>query len=248
MFNILADEQKVQRKGEKMKIREQEKKAKAEQERQEMHSTLNGNGSAKEEVKMSWADVSDDEEQPVSPVHDDTSSDEGDAHDDEEEQEQEEEDEVAEARSAMAGSDEPDPKTAAPKQLSKKEKAALKKQELDDLDDVLAEFGVDVATENEPAGESKRSKKKKKTEEAPTAGGEAGTPEPRTTEPEPSDALDEEAKAEALKKIAAKGKGKGKGGAKADAKKSGISSAAEEAKKRAKNAAKPKKDKNAFDR
>jgi hypothetical protein len=205
-----------------------------------------------DEVKgRSWADVDSDDETPNAVAGGigvpDTSSDE------DEGEPEEEEDAVPETESVVseAGkSNEPKPEAAAPKQLSKKEKAALKKQELNDLDDVLAEFGVEVSAPTQATqGEGK--KKKKKGNDA----SKDGTPELSEVEkvsasPEPSEpeaAVDEAAKEEALTKLAAKGKGKGKGGAKSD-KKSGISTAAEEAKKRAKSAAKPKKDKNAFDR
>jgi len=240
MFSVLSEANKVERRAEKLKLLE-EKKALEEPVKPEP---------VIDEVKgRSWADVDSDDETPHAGGGvgiPDSSSDEG------EPEEEGEENGVAETESVVseaAKSNEPTkPEAAAPKQLSKKEKAALKKQELDDLDDVLAEFGVEVSA---PAQEESKKKKKKSKDEA----SKNNTPELSEVEkvsasPEPSEpaaSVDENIKEEALKKLAGKGKGKGKGGAKSE-KKSGISTAAEEAKKRAKNAAKPKKDKNAFDR
>jgi hypothetical protein len=243
MFSVLSEANKVERRAEKIKLLE-EQKALEEPVKPESVPVI-------DEVKgRSWADVDSDDETPHAggaDVPDDTSSEEG-----EPEEEEAEENQAPETASVVSESKSNEPKPeAAVKQLSKKEKAALKKQELDDLDDVLAEFGVEVSA---PTTQQETKKKKKKKDENNTTPElsevEKASPSPEPSEPESkaeASAVDENAKEEALKKLAAKGKGKGKGGAKTD-KKSGISTAAEEAKKRAKNVAKPKRDKNAFDR
>jgi hypothetical protein len=239
MFSVLNEAKQVERRAEKLKILE-EKKA--------MEPPKPEPVVVVDEVKgRSWADVDSDDETPnARGAVPDTSSDEGEP-EEEEEEEEEEQNGAPETQSVSdAGkSNEPKPE-AAPKQLSKKEKAALKKQELDDLDDVLAEFGVEVSTDQQ---ETKKKKKKAKDDTSKNTTPELSEVEKVSASPEPSEpeVKDENAKEEALKKLAAKGKGKGKGAAKSE-KKSGISNAAEEAKKRAKNQAKPKRDKNAFDR
>jgi colicin import membrane protein len=248
MFSVLREENKVERRAEKLKLFEEQKALEERTKSPEPVVTV------MDEVKgRSWADVDSDDETPHAAAGamgiPDDSSDEDD--EGEPEEEEDEENEAAGSVVSETKSNEPKPE-AAPKQLSKKEKAALKKQELDDLDDVLAEFGVEATAA--PTQQEGSKKKKKKANDASKdgtpelseveKGGVSASPEP--SEPE-SKEVDENAKEEALKKLTAKGKGKGKGGAKSD-KKSGISTAAEEAKKRAKNAAKPKKDKNAFDR
>ena len=83
---------------------------------------------------------------------------------------------------------------------------------------VLAEFGVDVKDDKTTQQESKKKKKKAKDDtsknDAPELS-EVVSAFPEPSEPESKEAgVDENAKEEALKKLAAKGKGKGKGGAK----------------------------------
>lgn len=127
--------------------------------------------------------------------------------------------------------------------LSKKEKAAQKQKELDNLDDVLAEFGLDV-----PAPPTNDKKKKKK-------GRDKGGEETRDLTPEPpapaapaapsqeeEQELDEDTKQAALDAL--RKKAAGKKGNKGN--KSAAATAAAEAKKRAAN--KPKRDKMQYDR
>lgn len=256
-FAILADEDKVAKKAEKQRLKKEEMQAKL--------------SLSNDEVKgRAWADVSDDEEDAKGNVQHIDSS------DDEQTEVDPESPARSPVRSpvmptvAAGGYPAAVPKNEQP-QLSKKAKKAQKKQELDDLDSVLAEFGVGLdskASKPEEAqaqpGEGKRSKKKKKAvEEAADAaeGGEVNgrvgsrSPEPTTRSPEvvsaePSDAdaaemagMDDKAKAAALEALKKKAAAKKGGNAK-----SATAAAAAEAKKRAANAAKPKRDKNAFDR
>lgn len=246
MFNALADEKKVQRRAERNRLREEQMQAKL-------------SLSADEVKGRSWADVSDDDEaadaEDAAQLAHLESSDEEDQPD-------------SPARSpvhphrvpAVGGKGYP---AAEPKALSKKAKKEMEKKkndaQLDDLDAVLAEFGVDVPKEPDAApADSKRMRKKKAKEDRPDGSPEpattngtakALTPEPgRSAEPSEVDAgetagMDEETKAAALEAL--KKKAAAKKGAKA---KSATSAAAAEAKKRAANVAKPKRDKNAFDR
>lgn len=240
MFNALADEKKIERRAERNKLREEQMQAKL--------------SLSTDEVKgRNWADVSDDDEDEEAPVPAHLeSSDEEDQPD-------------SPARSPVHPHRVPGVPAggypaAEPKALSKKAKKELERKQaqdqLDDLDAVLAEFGVDVPQEADAApAESKRARKKKAKDEAngrPDGSPEpakALTPEPgRSAEPSEVDAaetagMDEEAKAAALEAL--KKKAAAKKGAKA---KSATSAAAAEAKKRAANVAKPKRDKNAFDR
>lgn len=107
--------------------------------------------------------------------------------DEDEESEEEEEELPGAAEEATAAA-----KPAAPVQLSKKEKEELKKKELQDLDAVLAELGLEAAPKDDsaaavPSGKAAKRKAKKKT------GGEAlataATPEP---EPEATNGTSEE--------------------------------------------------------
>lgn len=121
--------------------------------------------------------------------------------------------------------------------LSKKEKAAQKQKELDNLDDVLAEFGLDVSAPNATAGKKKK-KKEKAVEETGDAVPAPAAPAPAEVEQE----LDEDTKQAALKALREKAGKKGnKGG------KSAAATAAAEAKKRVANN-KPKRDKMQYDR
>lgn len=255
MFNVLAEEKKVAKRAERAKLKKEELQAKL--------------SLSNDEVKgRAWADVSDDdEEEEGNQVNAELAHLESSDEESRVDPESPARSQGSPVRSpvmpgvAAGGYPAAVPKIEPAPQLSKKAKKAQKKQELDDLDSVLAEFGVGIdskpksekAEEQAQPGEGKRSKKKKKAaaETIEEEGGEVnGAPEPELASAEPSDAgaadmagMDEEAKAAALEAL--KKKAAAKKGAKA---KSGTAAAAAEAKKRAANAAKPKKDKNAFDR
>lgn len=237
-FSILNDEDKIRKQIEKNARRaEKEEVRKAElAEKQKVAMET-------DEVKgRNWADVSDSDEEPdVPPVQEsdaepsDSESDEGDC---------------TSPKSAPSPKREPAEapakKAPAPRPLTKKELAAQKKLELDDMDAVLAEFGVAAPVPPVAAGgyappvtsEAKAKKKKKdKSEEAKEAK-EAAPKEAPAPAPELNDAT-KAAALEALKKKAAGGKKKAP-----DAK----SAAAAEAKKRVANAPKQKKDKQMYDR
>lgn len=249
MFNVLGEQNKVEKRALRQKLRDEQLKSKL--------------SLSTDEVKgRSWADVSDDDEE-------DQKDREELAHLDSSGSEDEPD---SPARSPQRSPVNPNrvpaggyPAAAAPpplklepetKALTKKQKKDLAQKELDDLDAVLAEFGVDVPEDKgapQQAGESKRAKKKKAKDEAEANGVANGGRTDKSPEPakmESGEALDAEqlgqdaesraAALDALKKKAAAAKG-GKA-------KSATAAAAAEAKKRAANVAKPKRDKNAFDR
>lgn len=230
-FNVLNDEGKIKRRQEREKNRQEA----AEAQMKEKLSLDN------DEVKgRNWADVSDDDsEAEVAKVPSDLASTSS-----EEEVESpchspspKQKHELADLQKAAAAK----PKAEPAKTLSKKEKAAQKKAELDDLDSIMAELGV-AQPKAEANGEAQGKKKKKKEPKA----AEEGSPEPAPAvpaagyPPAPAVELTDAEKAanlEALKKKAAAGAKGGK--KKPDAK----AVAAAEAKKRAANAPKTKKDK-----
>jgi len=202
------------------------KKAKNEVKAAEMETKLDVEF---DEVKgRNWADVSDDESE-VDVVPEVALESDEETEQEEEEEEEEEEKETEEEGLA--------PVVKAPvKELTKKEKAALKEKEMDDFDDLLAEFGDKKATApndnkkaDAPNGEGKAAKKKKN-KVAAAATAEA---EEKPAEPAAPQLTEEERQAavEAMKKKKAAGQ------------KKAPETAAEAAKKQREKDAKKKKDK-----
>ena len=152
--------------------------------------------------------------------------------DDESESESEAE---AEEKPAPAAAAVPEKKEEEKKQqpLSKKERQEQKKKELDDLDDLLAEFGIDTAATNDTAndaGASKSSKKKKKKKS--TGAGEAEAVQataPADPAPAAGAAIDIEA---AKKALAAKKKGSSGGAKKVSAAQAAAKAASSKGKKK----------------
>jgi len=150
--------------------------------------------------------------------------------DDESESEAEAEEKPAPAAAAV-----PEKKEEEKKQqpLSKKERQEQKKKELDDLDDLLAEFGIDTAATNDTAnnaGASKSSKKKKKKKS--TGAGEAEAVQaaaPADPAPAAGAAIDIEA---AKKALAAKKKGSSGGAKKVSAAQAAAKAASSKGKKK----------------
>lgn len=262
MFTVLGEQNKVERRAARQRLREEQLQAKL--------------SLSNDEVKgRAWADVSDDEDDKKDTLGFESSDDENLPDSPVRSPVNRERAPQVQAHGYPAAKE---VLAAEPKQLSKKAQKVKKQQELDDLDSVLAEFGVGDEKDEKPTtaqGESKNAKKKRAKKEAATKaeGDDEATkaegddddevngrtadpsPEPSTRSPEGCSAqtsdvdaadtagMDDETKAVALealrKKAAAKKGGKAK---------SATVAAAAEAKKRAANAAKPKRDKNAFDR
>jgi len=245
-FAILNDEEKI--------LRRKEKEAERKKKIQERVKEANEQG-----TKVGkWADASDEEEEDAKiykPVSDSESDQDKDS--DWEDTKAARDAEASEGKKAEPGKDAAPGEQAKggsdPSKSKKDRKKQAPKAEDEDLDQVLAEMGIDVGGDGsaQPSASSQRRKKKKEKE---AAGEDAAAPgedkeklaaeavEAKPEEEEVDDAKKQEALEALKKKQAAKGK-KGPSGGGSDA----VKIAQAEAKKRA-DVKKVKKDKSGYDR
>mmetsp|Transcript_70016 Transcript_70016/g.227104 ORF Transcript_70016/g.227104 Transcript_70016/m.227104 type:complete len:214 (+) Transcript_70016:122-763(+) len=195
-FAVLNDEKKILRRKEK----EAERKVKLDEKIKAQSAEKVGN----------WADeASDREDEEMQklqrPVSDSESESEHEAEN--ERREDPKDDSAAKAPDGIGKAKEPPKVEAKPKKEAKKEQPPKKKEE--DLDDVLAEFGIEL--NNEPdqssAAAARRRKKKEKeaaqgegTEKDKTGEKEVAAPAPEQKEPEDEVAFDEEKKKSGIRR------------------------------------------------